>query len=358
MAVLTRDELAAAVAALEWIARRADLHTVLNGMPAMRAEKKLPKVTEKGLRKAINFLKSKNGEAAETARIGKGMKITKWLQTGEFDGTAADTKELLEEACNMLDGANTADILSANLFLASNGRYYTVTVEASIDEAADDFVQDVLADLPADAEEDDDDGPERNDGEPGPAEEPQAVEVTVRGERAGQPYPPAEDPDPRPHPRFGPLTPRDEAVLAEMEGIPAEPTGKPLVDVLDTSDTPPLKVADILDRVEAEAVAGADALGRRQANRILTIAAEARGVIAADYLDMLADQIPIAWSRYGGWHLPALTQELADKRDQFQAAGGRGVELADEIDLLVMVVALREAGITTVDDLTALDGDE
>ena len=65
MAVLTQAELTAAVAALEWIGKRADLATVLNKMPAMLAAKKPPAVTKKMLDRAINFLKSQNGGAAQ-----------------------------------------------------------------------------------------------------------------------------------------------------------------------------------------------------------------------------------------------------------------------------------------------------
>jgi phosphoglycolate phosphatase-like HAD superfamily hydrolase len=94
MAVLTNAELVAAVAALEWVANRADLATVLNRF--MQAEKKPPTVTKKMLAKAVNFLKSQNGEAAQTARIARGMKIKEWLRTGELEGTERDTKAGLD----------------------------------------------------------------------------------------------------------------------------------------------------------------------------------------------------------------------------------------------------------------------
>ncbi len=87
-------------------------------------------------------------DAAKTdERIGRGMKIKEWYKAGEFDGTEADTKEVLEAAAGMLDSANAADITAAPLFLGNDGVLYTVVVEASIEPADDEWAQEILQDL-------------------------------------------------------------------------------------------------------------------------------------------------------------------------------------------------------------------
>ncbi len=458
MATLTRNELAAAVAAIEWIAKRNDLATVLNRMPAMQAEKTLPTVTAKGLKKAINFLKQAADRAAQTARIAKGMKIKQWLKAGELDGTERDTKELLTTLGGMLDAASVDAIVGPNLFEGSDVTYYTVVVEASIEVAGDEFVNDVLQEVYEEGE--DEEPPERNDGEPGPAD---VISVAVTAELPGKPLidvldttaadalavpttpqaelgkaTPAEDPDPRPGPRFGPPVPSPD-----LHGKTA--------------------IGELLDRVEAEAVAGADAETHarsdfilqtaavaadravtaaevkaawdkfgtwdaaaaldhlRQLSRvlgatmgmgehtsdellqvgivaalrangvdsiaalddaaeleerftalaaahepaagtdpetILKIAADARGFGVAEYRAELLEAIPHAWAEYGGWHLPTLKQEMAQRRENFEAAGGRGAFTAHRLDLMVMVVALREAGVESVDVLKTLKKNE
>jgi hypothetical protein len=320
MAVLTNAELVAAVAALEWVANRADLATVLNRF--MQAEKKPPTVTKKMLAKAVNFLKSQNGEAAQTARIARGMKIKEWLRTGELEGTERDTKALLKVLGGMLDSESVDAIVGPNLFQGSDGRYYTVVVEASIEEASDDFVQDVLQDLYDEGDDEDDDSLADD-------EEPEVVEVTVSGEQNGQPYPP-DDPDTRPGPRFGPP--------------PGKP-GKPLVEVLDTSDTPPLRIADILDRVEAEAVAKADEETIARRDFILQTAS------AEIEREVTADEVKEAWEKFGAWHYPTLTEHTRQLAKKLGDAMGMGEDTQDEYRQAVIVGALRANGVDSIDDM-------
>lgn len=75
------------------------------------------------------------------------------------------------------------------------------------------------------------------------------------------------------------------------------------------------------------------------------IAAEGRGTVTDDIAD---GEILQAWDEYGAWHLPTLKIELEENRRRLEEAGGRGVDLADRIDAMVMVVALREAGAVAV----------
>ena len=337
MAVLTQAELTAAVAALEWIGKRADLATVLNKMPAMLAAKKPPAVTKKMLDRAINFLKSQNGGAAQEARIAKGMKIKEWLKTGELEGDDGDTKELLKTLGGMLDSACAHDIVGPNLFRGADGRYYTVVVEAEIAEADDDFVQDVLQELYEDdgEEEDEEDLDEviaaenEEDEIDAAVAEIEVEEVTVRGEKAGEPYPPSPE-----------LVQAAEALQSEV----ADQLGRPLVDVLDTADTQPLKVADLLDRVEEQAVAGADRIGRERGAEIRRIADAHRDD------DPTPDEwIKAAWAEYGAWHLPALKTELETVKRAATAAGDD--ELDNTIAKMATVVELREKGYAGVTDL-------
>lgn len=410
MATLTRNELAAAVAAIEWIAKRNDLATVLNKMPAMLAEKKLPTVTAKGLKKAINFLTQAADRAAQAARIAKGMKIKEWLKAGELDGTERDTKELLTTLGGMLDAASVDAIVGPNLFEGSDGTYYTVVVEASIEVASDEFVNDVLQEVYEEGE--DEEPPERNDGEPGPAD---VLAVTVTAQMPGQPpaettyqidpAPPGEvveelcglcdhfiepnydhedDPtlceylhlsdgehhDPDSHhnavPRGTPKTsaqwkkerpdltrkypdgligPNSEHHKTKLgEGGPTSPPA------WETNGTTP--IGELLDRVEAEAVAGADAETHARSDFILQTAAVAvdRAVTAAE--------VKAAWDKFGTWDAAAVLDHLRQLSRVLGATMGMGEHTSDELLQVGIVAGLRSAGVDSVaalDDAAALE---
>ena len=51
---------------------------------------------------------------------------------------------IIDQCCACLDGAEATEIIGEVLFKATNGKYYTVTVEAVIGEASKEFVQDIL----------------------------------------------------------------------------------------------------------------------------------------------------------------------------------------------------------------------
>ena len=72
----------------------------------------------------------------------KKIEVKEWIEKGEFEGNERDEDDIIDAACNALDSYNTTEILGPVLFKATNGKYYTVVVEAIIVEASKDFVKD------------------------------------------------------------------------------------------------------------------------------------------------------------------------------------------------------------------------
>lgn len=75
----------------------------------------------------------------------KTIKVAKWIRKGEFSGDEKDSGDIIDSACDLLNGAMATEIIGSNLFLGRDGKYYTVTVEAIIGEASKDYAQEVLA---------------------------------------------------------------------------------------------------------------------------------------------------------------------------------------------------------------------
>lgn len=73
------------------------------------------------------------------------IKVKRWIEKGEFSGEK-DSDAILDYAGGLLDEACTYEILGQNLFEGKDGKFYTVTVEAVIAEAAPEFVKSILAD--------------------------------------------------------------------------------------------------------------------------------------------------------------------------------------------------------------------
>lgn len=69
-------------------------------------------------------------------------KIVKWLDKGEFSNPKT-VRALIQEAGTMLDRAEAAEICGGPLFKLSNGKWYRVNVEAFVEEADPEFVQEV-----------------------------------------------------------------------------------------------------------------------------------------------------------------------------------------------------------------------
>ena len=74
----------------------------------------------------------------------KTIKVKEWIRTGELSGEPKTQAAIIDQCCNLLDGACSHDIIGEVLFKATDGKYYTITVEAEIGEASKEFVQDIL----------------------------------------------------------------------------------------------------------------------------------------------------------------------------------------------------------------------
>jgi hypothetical protein len=64
----------------------------------------------------------------------KGLRVKKWLSVGELSGMPKTQAEILEQCGNALDHCCSHDILGDVVFKATDGKFYTVTVEAVISE--------------------------------------------------------------------------------------------------------------------------------------------------------------------------------------------------------------------------------
>lgn len=77
------------------------------------------------------------------------MKIRpkKWIEVGYLDHSRIkDENDIINQCCQLMDDACTCEIVGPGiLFEGEDGKYYTVVVEASIQEASPEFVKDSLA---------------------------------------------------------------------------------------------------------------------------------------------------------------------------------------------------------------------
>jgi hypothetical protein len=74
----------------------------------------------------------------------KAIRVKEWIRTGELSGEPKTQAAIIDQCCACLDGAEATEIIGEVLFKATDGKYYTVTVEAVIGEASKEFVQDIL----------------------------------------------------------------------------------------------------------------------------------------------------------------------------------------------------------------------
>lgn len=96
----------------------------------------------------------------------KKLRVKKWITTGELQVTGHETQdEILEHCGNLLDHSCSYEILGEVLFQATNGKYYTVTVEAVIARANMAWAKDVI-------EEHKEDGKPKGKEDPNPATGP------------------------------------------------------------------------------------------------------------------------------------------------------------------------------------------
>jgi hypothetical protein len=75
------------------------------------------------------------------------MKVQRWLRTGNISNEANDTDAILDESGGLLDDACAYEILDSPVFQGDDGKYYVVTLEASIAEANSAFVKGLLDDM-------------------------------------------------------------------------------------------------------------------------------------------------------------------------------------------------------------------
>ncbi len=358
---ISQNEFTTLLALLEWANGQKDLLKKLEKTPTVQATlKPPPKPAAKG-KKAKPTAKPKNPltatlfsakvkkallaafeEAKQEAKFDKGMKIKQWIAYGELAGTEADTKEVLAFAGNLLDEACVADIVGQPLFLGSDGRYYTVHVAAIIDEADEDFVDErvaiMLADTAADmdAEDDDDD---------------QTADPVIASPAAG-----AAD------------------ASFPVEGYEDAPTGKPLTEVLDTTTTvvpdfglqsfvvegtetfrgpgggmSPEAVTGMLDRIETDAVAGADALEAAELANAQAVygkaVSEQAATVAAVVLGRPVEpgELKSAIANYGYLSAEAARAKVAELEEKLKAETGLldGDVLARDLDRAKIALAVR-----------------
>ena len=74
----------------------------------------------------------------------KPLKVKKWIVSGELSGTNRTMDAVIAECGIRLDKSCTSEILGEVLFLATDGKYYTITVEAVIGRANPEWVKEVI----------------------------------------------------------------------------------------------------------------------------------------------------------------------------------------------------------------------
>lgn len=74
----------------------------------------------------------------------KKLRVKKWFESGELDSRNLKQDDILDECGRLLDKAYSHEILGQTLFQATDGKYYTITVEAVISEANPEYVKDLL----------------------------------------------------------------------------------------------------------------------------------------------------------------------------------------------------------------------
>jgi len=75
------------------------------------------------------------------------IEVAEWIESGRIceDFDAATERGILEACGNLLDDACASEIVGPGiLFRATDGKHYTVSVEAVISEANPEWVRDVL----------------------------------------------------------------------------------------------------------------------------------------------------------------------------------------------------------------------
>jgi hypothetical protein len=73
------------------------------------------------------------------------LTVKEWITSGELNPKHKKLASIIEDCAGLMDASCAADILGGGiLFKATDGKYYTITVEAIVSEASDWFVKDTL----------------------------------------------------------------------------------------------------------------------------------------------------------------------------------------------------------------------
>lgn len=75
----------------------------------------------------------------------KPIKVKHWIRSGELCNSNITQADILGQCGRALDHNGATDILGEVLFLATDGKYYTITVEAVLGKANPAWVKEVLA---------------------------------------------------------------------------------------------------------------------------------------------------------------------------------------------------------------------
>jgi hypothetical protein len=71
--------------------------------------------------------------------------VKKWIRSGELHTSSTTIKGVIEECGRALDRNCATDILGDVVFLGNDRKYYTITVEAVIQEANMEYVKDLIS---------------------------------------------------------------------------------------------------------------------------------------------------------------------------------------------------------------------
>jgi hypothetical protein len=77
----------------------------------------------------------------------KETRVKKWLLHGELNPRNHKLSSVIEECGRLLDKSCTGDILGDVLYEGTDGKYYTIHVEALIQEAYPLYVQDIKTEI-------------------------------------------------------------------------------------------------------------------------------------------------------------------------------------------------------------------
>jgi hypothetical protein len=77
--------------------------------------------------------------------MAKKLRVKKWVSVGELNESRKDQDEILGDCGRLLDKAYSHEILGTVLFQATDGKYYTITVEAVLGKANPEWVKEVMS---------------------------------------------------------------------------------------------------------------------------------------------------------------------------------------------------------------------